>query len=50
MTTAEEFQRLAGQLRNEQSAYILAEMNDLLANASGSQIESFSEPAIAAPR
>ena len=49
MTIAEEFQRLAGQLRNEQPAYILAEMNDLLTSASGAQIEGLSAPAIADP-
>jgi hypothetical protein len=49
MTIAEEFQRLAGQLRNEQSAYVLAEINDLLTRASGSQIECLSEPGIGDP-
>jgi hypothetical protein len=49
MSTAEQFQSLAGQLRNERPAYILAEMNDLLTHASGSQIEDLAEPAIPDP-
>jgi hypothetical protein len=47
MTTAEDFQRLADQLRNGQQTYILAEINDLLTSASPSQIECLSEPSIA---
>ena len=49
MTIAEEFQRLAGQLRREQPTYILAEINDLLTSASGSQIECLCEPSISDP-
>ncbi len=49
MTIAEEFQRLAGQLRHEQPSYILAEINDLLTSASGSQIECLSKPSISDP-
>lgn len=40
MTVAEEFQSLANELRDRQPAYILADMNDLLTNAAGSDIES----------
>ncbi|MBI4904677.1 MAG: hypothetical protein HY820_13635 [Acidobacteria bacterium] len=49
MTVAEEFQRLASQLRDEQPAYILAEMNDLLTKASGPEIEGVSAAPIADP-
>lgn len=49
MTIAEEFQRVADQLRNERPAYILAEMNDLLTKASGTAIEGLSAPSIADP-
>ena len=49
MSIAEEFQRLAGQLRHEKPSYVLAELNDLLANAPGTQIECLSAPSIADP-
>ena len=49
MTIAEDFQRLAGQLRNNQPSYILAEINDLLTSASGAQIESLPAPSFADP-
>ena len=49
MSIAEDFQRLAGQLRSVQPSYVLAEMNDLLASASGAEIESLSAPPIADP-
>jgi len=49
MCVAEEFQRLAGQLQNEKPAYVLAELNDLLANAPGPEIELLSAPSIADP-
>jgi hypothetical protein len=46
MSTAEEFQRLTDHLRNEQPAYVLAELNDLLTGASREQIELLSAPSI----
>jgi hypothetical protein len=49
MTIAEQFQRLAGQVRGDDRAYILAEINDLLTHASGSQIECLGEPSISDP-
>ena len=49
MTIAEDFQRLAGQVGKHQPSYILAEMNDLLSNASAADIESLSAPPIADP-
>ena len=49
MSTAEEFQRLIGQLRNEKPAYVLAELNDLLASAPRDQIELLSAPSIDDP-
>jgi hypothetical protein len=49
MTIAEDFQRLAGQLQMGQHAYILAELNDLLTNATGPQIQSLSAPQLADP-
>ncbi|MSV32086.1 MAG: hypothetical protein EXQ57_06155 [Bryobacterales bacterium] len=49
MSIAKEFQRLAGLLRKEEPAYVLAELNDLLTNAPGAQIEILSAPSIADP-
>lgn len=49
MSIAKEFERLAGLLGNEKPAYVLAELNDLLANATGAQIESLAAPSIADP-
>jgi hypothetical protein len=49
MSTAEEFQRLTAQLRNEKPAWVLAELNDLLGGASRGEIELLSAPSIDDP-
>jgi hypothetical protein len=46
MSIAEEFQRLASQLPSDRT-YVLAELNDLLTQAPGPEIQSFSAPSIA---
>ena len=49
MNTAEEFQRLTGQLRNGKPSWVLAELNDLLTGAPLDQIELLSAPSIDDP-
>lgn len=49
MSTAEEFQWLADELRNERSAYVLAELNDLLTGASRDSLQSLAAPSIDDP-
>jgi hypothetical protein len=49
MTIAEEFLRLASRLRSEPPAYVLADLNDLLAASPGSEIEFLSAPSITDP-
>ena len=49
MSIAEEFQRLTNRLRNEKPSYVLAELNDLLANAPRDQIELLPAPSIDDP-
>ena len=49
MNTAEEFLNLTAKLRDENKAYVLAELNDLLTAASGDRIESLAAPDIGSP-
>ncbi len=49
MSTAENFQRLANELRHGRSAYVLAELNDLLTDASRAGLENLDAPSIDDP-
>jgi hypothetical protein len=49
MGIVEEFRRLTDQLPSEKPAYVLAELNDLLAGAPRDQIELLSAPSIHDP-